>query len=78
MTNAAFARELPRFVSEVRAIFSQEQIKTEITRIERSRCQRSPGHRRPSRAGVATATATEVSRLSVIKELLLAPVLGTA
>ncbi len=78
MTNAAFARELPRFVSEVRAIFSQEQIQSEINRIERSRGQRSPGHRRPSRTGIATATATEAPRLSIIKELLLAPVLGTA
>lgn len=79
-TNTAFARELPRFVSEVRAIFSQEQIQAEITRIERNQRRRSGSRRhcRPSRSGAATAIATEAPRLSLIKELLLTPVLGTA
>ncbi len=34
-TRAEFARELPRFVAEVRRIFSQEEIRNHFTRIER-------------------------------------------
>lgn len=77
-TNTAFAQELPHFISEVRTIFRQEQIQAEIARIERRQRRRATSHRGPSRPALATAIAPETSELSLIKELLLAPVLGTA
>jgi len=34
-----FARELPRFVSEVRRMFTPEEVRTHIARIEREQCE---------------------------------------
>lgn len=77
-TNTAFAQELPRFISEIRAIFGQDQIRKEIARIEFSHRRTASGRRRPSASRAETTMEAATSRLSLMKELLLVPVLGTA
>ena len=76
-----FARELPRFVSAVRQMFTREEIRTHIARVERERRERDANAAedndelfRESPAGV-----TEQARqFAIIKELLTAPELGTS
>lgn len=76
-----FAQELPRFVAEVRSIFSTEELYSEIDRVEKEE---------NSRAAEATfnneidevmkpkpeALAARSQRFSIIKSLLLSPQLG--
>ena len=77
----AFARELPRFVSEVRQMFSADEIRSHLARIEREQTERDADvhgledelHREsPARA------AERVRRFATIKELLTAVALGTS
>ena len=86
-TRPEFAWELPRFVSEVRRIFTQEEIATHIQRLERERAQRDveaadddlpeDGDEAwpPDDPALAAKRARE---FSTTKELLTAPALGTS
>jgi hypothetical protein len=72
-----FARELPRFVSEVRRLFTPEELRQEIERIG--------GEPTESHAMLpeddevfAAESAQEQQRFAIITELLTAPKLGTA
>lgn len=76
-----FAQELPRFVAEVRSIFSPEELHSEIDRVEKEE---------NARAAEATfdvendellrpkpqALAARAQRFAVIKSLLISPQLG--
>ena len=75
-----FAREMPRFVSRVRTMFTAEEICTHLARIERER-----------RDAVATGAeadeldfedqatlAERTQEFELVKELLTAPTLGTS
>ena len=81
-TRPEFARELPRFVAEVRSIFSPEEIQDHFTRIERE-----------DRAATEAASGEEIdwdtfetpemidarrARFLALKELLTAERLGTS
>jgi hypothetical protein len=78
----AFARELPRFVSEVRRMFSDDEIRVHFARLEREQSERDADlsdldeddlHREsPARA------AARVRQFAMIKELLTAATLGTS
>ena len=74
-----FARELPRFVSRVREMFTPLEIHTHLTRLERER--RNIGadieDDRLIREGSANA-AERIRQFATIKELLTAPALGTS
>jgi hypothetical protein len=76
-----FARELPRFVSEVRQMFTPEEIRSHIARVERE--QREKNAAAPESEEElfreSPATIAEQSRqFTMIKELLTAPELGTS
>ena len=43
----AFARELPRFVSEVRRMFSADEIRTHLAQLEREQTERDAENREP-------------------------------
>ena len=74
----AFARELPRFVSEVRRMFAADEIAAQLKRIERERNERDaaiqdeddPLPESPIRK------AERARQFAMIKELLTAAVLG--
>jgi hypothetical protein len=76
----AFAQELPQFVSEVRRMFTPEEIAAHLTRIERERNEKDEGlldeddplHENPA------ATADRERQFMTIKELLTADTLGTS
>jgi hypothetical protein len=75
-----FARELPRFISEVRRIFTSEEIGTHLTRIERERNQKDKDvldEDDPLRESPATI-AERARRFATIEELLTATTLGTS
>ena len=78
-----FARELPRFVARVRGLFTPEELKTHIARIEHERMARKalsaeieeeddPFRESPE------AAAERAQQFSTIKELLTAAELGTS
>ena len=78
-----FARELPRFVARVRGLFTPEELKTHIARIEHERMARKalsaeiqeeddPFRESPE------AAAERARQFSTIKELLTAAELGTS
>ena len=75
-----FARALPQFVSELRRMFTSEEVEEHLTRIERERLQRDmeamdvydPEMDDPA------APAAEARRFEFVKELLTAPALGTS
>ena len=75
-----FARTLPQFVSELRRMFTPEEIEEHLARIESARLQRAmdamdvydPELDDPS------APADEARRFEFVKELLIAPALGTS
>ena len=75
-----FARELPRFVSEVRRMFTPEEIGTHLARIDRAQNETDfddleeddPPRENPS------AVAERVRQFKLIKELLSATTLGTS
>jgi hypothetical protein len=76
-----FARELPRFVSEVRRMFASEEIRTHIAQVERDQREKdAPAAEdddelfRESPASIAE----RVRQFAIIKELLTAPELGTS
>jgi hypothetical protein len=76
-----FARELPRFVSEVRRIFTPDEIGAQLAQIERSQNERNVDVLEEEddllREGAA-AVAECVQQFMLVKELLTAPMLGTS
>jgi len=76
-----FARELPRFVSEVRRMFTPDEIGAQLAQIERSHNEKNAdvleeedGLLREGPAAVAEC----VQQFMLVKELLNAPMLGTS
>jgi hypothetical protein len=76
-----FARELPRFVSEVRRMLTPAEIGAQLAQIERSQNERKVDVLEEEddllREGPA-AVAECVQQFTLVKELLTAPVLGTS
>jgi hypothetical protein len=75
-----FARELPRFVSEIRRMFSPEEIEAQLADIERAQNEGDTSALEeddPLRESPAAA-AERIQRFSLIKELLTAATLGTS
>jgi hypothetical protein len=82
-TRPEFARELPRFVAEIRAIFSAEEIRLYLEHLERVRAREQEELSNEPvddewmiETPEERAAATE--RLFRLKELLTSTVLGTA
>ena len=75
-----FARELPRFVSEVRRMFTPDEIGAHLSRIEHAQSERdsdildedAPFHESPA------AVAERTRQFKLTKELLTATALGTS
>ena len=75
-----FARALPRFVSELRRMFTPEEIEEHLARVESARLQRAMDAMDvydPEMDDLA-APAAEARRFEFVKELLTAPALGTS
>jgi hypothetical protein len=75
-----FARELPGFVSQVRRIFTPEEIEAQLAPIEQAQSDKSTDdfdEEDPCRESPAAA-ADRVRRFNLIKELLTANNLGTS
>jgi len=76
-----FARELPRFVSEVRRMFTPDEIGAQLAQIERSQNDGKVDVLEEEddllREGPATV-AERVRQFILVKELLTAPMLGTS
>ena len=79
-THPEFARELPRFVSEVRRMFTPDEIAAHLAQIERTHAEKDVevlDEDDPFRESPA-ATAERLCRFNLIKELLTATRLGTS
>ena len=78
----AFARELPRFVSEVRLMFSSDEIRTHLAQLEREQTERDAENREPDEDEVQyespARVAERVRLFATIKDLLTADTLGTS
>ena len=75
----AFARELPRFVSEVRRMVTAEEIVAQLARIEREQSEKDAAQEEDDPlAESPMREAARARRFAMIKELLTAPVLGTS
>jgi len=74
------ARELPRFVSEVRRMFTPEEIRTHIAHLEREQSEKAVDISEEDELYCESqiAAAERVRRLTSIKELLTAAELGTS
>ena len=74
-----FARELPRFVSEVRRMFTPDEIGAQLAQIERSQDESNVDVLQADllREGPA-AVAECVQQFMLVKELLTAPMLGAS
>lgn len=75
-----FARALPQFVSELRGMFTPEEIEEHLARIEGARLQRTIDAMDvydPEIDDLAASDA-EARRFAFVKELLTAPALGTS
>jgi hypothetical protein len=82
-TRPEFARELPRFVAEVRRLFSADEIRSQLARIEREdreAAEAASGEELDDFDDIARPedVAAEQERWARLKELLIAPQLGTA
>jgi len=77
-----FARELPRFVSEVRRMFTPDEIGAQLAQIERSQNERSVDVLEEEEDHLLRegpdAVAECVQQFMLVKELLTAPMLGTS
>ena len=75
-----FARALPQFVSELRRMFSVEEIDEHLARIESARLQRAMDAMDVYDAELddLAASEAEARRFAFVKELLTAPALGTS
>ena len=76
----AFARELPRFVSEVRRMFTPDEIRTHIARLEREQNEKAMDISEEDELfrESSAAAAERAQRFTTIKELLTATALGTS
>ena len=75
-----FARVLPQFVSEIRRMFTLEEIDEHLARVENARLQRvmdTMDVYDPELDDLAASDA-EARRFEFVKELLTAPALGTS
>ena len=75
-----FARELPRFVSEVRRMFTPDEIGAHLEQIERAQSEQDVDvldEDDPLRESPAAA-AERIRQFTLIKELLTATTLGTS
>jgi DNA-binding SARP family transcriptional activator len=75
-----FARDLPRFVSEVRRMFTPDEIRAHLARIERAQSEQDADildEDDPLRESPA-AVAERTRQFKLIKELLTATTLGTS
>ena len=76
-----FARELPRFVSEVRHMFTPDEIRAHLAQIERSQNENDVDVLEEGddllRESLAAA-AERVQQFMLVKELLTATMLGTS
>ncbi len=75
-----FARALPQFVSELRRMFTPEEIEEHLARVESARLQRAMDAMDvydPEMDDLA-APAAEARRFEFVKELLTARALGTS
>jgi hypothetical protein len=76
----AFAQELPRFVAQVRRLFTADEILAHIERIERERSEREADD--PDADDIVAedpaAVAERSHQFAIIKELLTATQLGTS
>jgi hypothetical protein len=75
-----FARELPRFVSEVRRMFAPEEMRAHIARLEREQSEKAgdvSGEEELYRES-PIAAAERVRQFTTIKEFLTAAELGTS
>jgi hypothetical protein len=75
-----FARELPRFVSEVRRLFTPEEIRTHIARLEREQSEKAADVSEEDELfpESSIAAAERVRQFTTIKEFLTATELGTS
>jgi hypothetical protein len=75
-----FARELPRFVSEVRRMFTPEEIRTHLARLERGESERAVEVSEEDELYPESpaAAAERVWQFTTIKEFLTASQLGTS
>ena len=76
-----FARELPRFVAEVRRMFTPEELGTHIARVEREHRKKDAHATEDDDELLPENRATiaeQERRFAIIKELLTAPELGTS
>ncbi len=76
-----FARELPQFVSEVRRVFTLQEILTHLARIERERSDKSINTDDDDDELISIspgAAAARDQQFATIKELLTATELGTS
>ena len=75
-----FARELPRFVSRVRCMFTPEEIRTHIARVELEQSEKAGEVSQEDELlrESPIAAATRAQQFATIKELLTATELGTS
>ena len=76
-----FARELPRFISTLRSMFTPEELQTHIARVEREQRERAAASSENDDelfAESPAAVAEEERQFAMIKELLTAEALGTS
>lgn len=74
-----FARELPRFVSEVRRMFTPDEIGAQLAQIERSQDESNVDVLQADLLREDPAAVAEcVQQFMLVKELLTAPMLGTS
>jgi hypothetical protein len=78
----AFAKELPRFVSEVRRMFSADEIRSHLARLEREQIDRDVENRETDEDELhyesPAKVAERVRQFATIKDLLTADTLGTS
>ena len=74
-----FARELPRFVSEVRRMFTPDEIGAQLAQIERSQNERNVDvSEEEDLLPEGPAAVAQCVQFMLVKELLTAPMLGTS
>ena len=78
----AFARELPRFVSEVRRMFSADELRLHLARLEREQSEQAADLAELGEDEILPEspdrTAARVRQFAILKELLTATTLGTS
>ena len=75
-----FARKLPRFVSEVRRMFTPEEIRIHTERLEREQSEKAVDDSDEDElyGESPIAAAERIRQFTTLKELLTAPELGTS